>query len=121
MFSYFTCCLGWHPYCQREPQPVKMVTDLNDLALLDGVVIFEPHFHVGENKNKEAVRASLVIGQYMKTRDQTVSIIPLHANNGILTYRHLDSALHNVKAMIFEGGACTIYDDESFCETLYPA
>jgi len=122
MISCFTRCLGWLPCCQGEPtsQLVIMVTDLKDLALLDGVVVFEPHHHVGENKNKEGVRASLVIGQYLKTKDQTVRIVPLHANNGILTYRNLDSALRNVKAMIFEGGACTIYDDESFCETLYP-
>jgi len=32
----------------------------------------------------------------------------------------LDSTLRNVKAMIFEGGACTMYDKKSFCPTLYP-
>jgi hypothetical protein len=93
---------------------------LNPLLLQNAVTIIEPWDHVGHNAAGEPLRASTNIAYLLQKIADCDSILLPVWSSGIPDLDVLVPLLSSSLAIVFEGGAPSVYDESSFSHTACP-
>jgi GMP synthase-like glutamine amidotransferase len=93
---------------------------LNPLQLQNAVTIIEPWDHVGHNAAGEPLRASTNVAYVLQKIADCDSILLPVWSSGVLDLDALVPLLSSSLAIVFEGGAPSVYDESSFSHVACP-